>query len=73
MNQSSQWPLEFINLETYPMLTLSSPQTQSVISQAQLQLKRSGAAEMPLFLNPLGIERLIQESLPWPRPHFGMP
>ena len=50
MNQSSQWPLEFINLETYPMLTLGSAQTQSVISQAQQQLKRSGAAEMPLFL-----------------------
>ncbi|MCX6101751.1 MAG: hypothetical protein NT000_00615 [Proteobacteria bacterium] len=64
MNQSSQWPLEFINLETYPMLTLGSAQTQSVISQAQQQLKLSGAAEMPLFLNPLGIARLIQESLP---------
>lgn len=58
-----RWYEDFINLAKYPIHDLKDPKTRQVIALARFQLADTGAAEMPDFLTPVGLETLLNESV----------
>jgi hypothetical protein len=63
MSTENQWYQGLVDLENYPILDLKGTKAQEVISQARGQLDSMGAAEMPGFLTPKGIEMMKAESV----------
>jgi len=63
MSAENQWYQGLVDLEKYPILELNGAKAQEVVSQARGQLDTMGAAEMPDFLTPKGIEIMRTESV----------
>jgi len=55
-------PQELVDLGRYPILDLDSPEAQRVLAAARAQLGLMGAAELPGFVHPEGLERLTRDA-----------
>jgi hypothetical protein len=53
---------DLVDLDRYPLADLSGPGGRSVIAEARGQLAAIGAAELPGFINPGGVSRLIEDA-----------
>ena len=51
-----------VDLERYPVEDLSSDAARAVITEAQAQLRASGAAELPGFVTPAGVAALVADA-----------
>jgi hypothetical protein len=51
-----------VDLERYPVEDLSSDAARAVITEAQAQLRASGAAELPGFVTPAGVAALAADA-----------
>jgi hypothetical protein len=54
--------LQLIDLARYPINDLKSPQAEAVIEHAQAQIAEFGAAELPRFITPEGVEQLVLDA-----------
>lgn len=55
-------PASLVDLERYPLLRPASDTYKRVVADAQSQLKASGAAELPGFLSPAGVDALTRDA-----------
>jgi hypothetical protein len=55
-------PLELIDLARYPITDLSGAGAQTVIARARAQLAALGAAELPGFATPDGVQALVADA-----------
>src|SRR5262249_15609807 len=55
-------PAALVNLDRYPLLDLASPAAQDVVRWARGQLARTGACELPDFLNASGLAAIVADS-----------
>lgn len=63
-------PHELVDLDVYPLLDPESPVRTAVVERARAQLDAIGAAELPGFLSPAGIEAVLADALTTePRAH----
>jgi hypothetical protein len=53
---------DLVDLARYPLADLDGPGGRSVIADGRSQLAAIGAAELPGFLNPGGVSRLIEDA-----------
>ncbi|MCB0403263.1 MAG: hypothetical protein KDD51_00655 [Bdellovibrionales bacterium] len=52
---------EIINLKDYPIEDLNTAQAQALLARCRHSLQQDGSCEMPGFVTPLALERLVQE------------
>ncbi|MEZ4750309.1 MAG: hypothetical protein R3B54_06705 [Bdellovibrionota bacterium] len=52
---------EVINLKEYPIEDLSTPQAKALLERCRRSLQEDGSCEMPGFVTPLALGRLVQE------------
>ncbi|MCB0418259.1 MAG: hypothetical protein KDD39_11445, partial [Bdellovibrionales bacterium] len=50
-----------INLKDYPIENLESPQAKALLEKCRRSLQENGSCEMPNFITPLALSRLVQE------------
>lgn len=55
-------PAWMVNLEGYPLLTPESPRWQEVVTAARRQIAARGAAEIPDFLSPAGLQAMLDDA-----------
>jgi hypothetical protein len=55
-------PASLVDLRRYPLLHPQSDAYTAVVNEARRQLKASGAAEIPGFLSPAGVEYLVRDA-----------
>jgi hypothetical protein len=55
-------PQDLVDLSRYPILDLESAGAQRVLSAARAQLRMMGAAELPGFVEPVGLVRLVEDA-----------
>lgn len=66
-----QWdPAELVDLDAYPILERESASRKAVVERARSQLDAIGAAELPGFLSPAGLEAVLADAIACePRAH----
>jgi hypothetical protein len=52
-----------VNLERYPILDLQGEAARQVIAAARAQRRRSGACELPDFIRPAAVDRMIDDAI----------
>lgn len=60
--QNKQWFDGMINFDRYPIHDFDSPKMKAVIEFLRSEMGRVGVAEVPDFVTPAGIKRLVEES-----------
>ena len=55
-------PERLVDLGRYPVTDLSSPEARRVIAEGRAQLAATGAAELPGFVTPEGVEALVADA-----------
>jgi hypothetical protein len=55
-------PASLVDLDRYPLLQPESNAYVVVVTEARRQLKASGAAEIPGFVSPTGVEELVRDA-----------
>jgi hypothetical protein len=58
----SPWFEGIVDLKTYPILDLGSPQAQELIQRCRNDLLLTGAVELKGFVTAVGVETLVRES-----------
>jgi len=62
MDGPTSTPAALVDLARYPVLTRDAPTYRARVAEAQEQLRASGAAELPGFVSPAGVEILVRDA-----------
>jgi hypothetical protein len=55
-------PSSLVDLDRYPLLQPDSPQFDEAVTAARAQMVKFGAAEIPDFITPAGVHRLVSDA-----------
>ncbi len=55
-------PSTLVDLDRYPLLQPESLSYEAIVTAARSQVAQLGAAEIPGFITPAGVERLVNDA-----------